>query len=188
MTTVEPFVLYVSKRFIDKASKTFSLGFIVRKPLVEIIKKMDVRFKELSRDEAKAALDRIAESSGITVSASQLVKTLALAFLLPTGIFLAALKKVFYRSGVETDDCVMLEFLTEIPRAFRPSLFYDVWLIVPKTEIGAGNTKQLIKKIVVAVGTPPINEEEWEDAKPIREKLAGKLELKGVTENLWASL
>jgi hypothetical protein len=188
MDAIEPFILYVSKRFIDKASKTFGLGFIVRKPLVEIFKKMDVRFKELDRDEAKAALDRIAESSGTAVSVSQLVKTLALAFFLPTGIFLATLKKVFYRSGVETDDCVVLEFLAEIPRAFRPSLFYDIWLIVPRTDVGAENTKQLIKKIVETVGAPPINEEEWENAKPIREKLAGKLEVKGVTENLWESL
>jgi hypothetical protein len=164
------------------------LGFIVRKPLVEIAKKMNVRFKELSRDEAKAALDRIAESSGITVSKGQLVKALALAFFLPTGIFLAALKKVFYRSGIETDDCVILEFLAEIPRVFRPSLFYDVWLVVPKTESGVENIKQLIKKIVEKVGAPPLNEEEWESVKPIREKLAGKLKVRGVEENFWVYL
>ncbi|MGQ9680385.1 MAG: hypothetical protein ACUVV4_06420 [Candidatus Bathyarchaeia archaeon] len=55
---VEPFVLYVSKRFIDRASKSFGLGFIVRKPLVEVLEKMDVKFTELGRDEAKIALDR----------------------------------------------------------------------------------------------------------------------------------
>ncbi|MEM4978839.1 MAG: hypothetical protein QXZ58_07460, partial [Candidatus Nezhaarchaeales archaeon] len=121
----EPFVLYVSKRFIDKASKTFGLGLIVRKPLVEILRKMNVKFKELDRDEAKAALDRIAETRGITVTASQLIKSLALAFFLPTGVFIATMKKVFYRSGVETEDSIILEFLAEIPRVFRPTLFYD---------------------------------------------------------------
>ncbi|MGC8998848.1 MAG: hypothetical protein ACP5JW_05585 [Candidatus Bathyarchaeia archaeon] len=188
MDSVEPFALYVSKRFVDKASKTFGLGFLVRKPLVEILKKMGVRFEELDRDGAKLALERIGESKGITVSTSQLVKTLALAFFLPTGVFLAALKKVLYRSGVETDNYVMFEFLAEIPRAFRPSLFYDVWLVVPKTEAGAEDAKELIMKIVETVGVSPLNEEEWENAKPIREKLAGKIEVKGLTENLWASL
>ncbi|MCX8178196.1 MAG: hypothetical protein N3F10_07925, partial [Candidatus Bathyarchaeota archaeon] len=171
----------------DKASKAFGLGLIVRKPLVEILKRMDVTFKELDRDEAKAALERVGESKGITVSAAQLIKGLALAFFLPTGVFLATLKKVHYRSGAETEDGVILEFLAEIPRAFRPTLFYDVWLVVPKTEKGEANTKQVIKKIVEKTGVPPLTEEEWENAKPIIEKLKGKLEVKGVTENLWKS-
>ncbi|MEM0217411.1 MAG: hypothetical protein QXM73_01475, partial [Candidatus Nezhaarchaeales archaeon] len=179
----EPFVLYVSKRFIDKASKTFGLGLIVRKPLVEILRKMNVKFKELDRDEAKAALDRIAETRGITVTASQLIKSLALAFFLPTGVFIATMKKVFYRSGVETEDSIILEFLAEIPRVFRPTLFYDIWLIVPKTDIGELNAKQIIKTIVEKTGASPLTEEEWEDAKPIIEKLKGRLEVKGITEN-----
>ncbi|MEM3697763.1 MAG: hypothetical protein QXQ94_09750 [Candidatus Bathyarchaeia archaeon] len=185
MSTPEPFVLYVGERFVDKASKTFGLGLIVRKPLVDILKKMDVKFKELDRDEAKAALERLGESKGITVSTAQLIKGLALAFFLPTGIFLATLKKVFYRSGAETEDSIILEFLAEIPRAFRPTIFYDIWLVVPKTEKGEANTKQIIKTIVEKTGVPPLTEEEWENAKPIIEKLKGKLEVKGVAENLW---
>lgn len=181
-------MLYVSKRFIDKASKTFGLGLIVRKPLVEILRKMNVKFKELDRDEAKAALDRIAETRGITVTASQLIKSLALAFFLPTGVFIATMKKVFYRSGVETEDSIILEFLAEIPRVFRPTLFYDVWLIVPKTDIGELNAKQIIKTIVEKTGASPLTEEEWEDAKPIIEKLKGRLEVKGITENFWKNL
>ncbi|MGP3667027.1 MAG: hypothetical protein ACKD6N_07580 [Candidatus Bathyarchaeota archaeon] len=184
----EPFVLYTSKRFLDKASKTFGLGFIVRKPLIEMLKKMNISFKELDRDEAKAAIDRIAESSGITISTSQIIKNLALAFFLPTSIFIATLKKVFYRSGAETEDSLLLEFLAEIPRTFKSTLFYDIWLIVPKTESGEANTKQLIKTIVTRVGVPPLTEEEWKDVQPIVEKLKGKLEIKGVTENLWKNL
>lgn len=188
MNTVEPFILYVSKRFIDKASKTFGLGFIVRKPLVEILRKMNVPLKELDRDEAKAALDGISESKGITVTTGQLIKGLALAFFLPTGLFIATLKKVYYRSGAETEDSIILEFLAEIPRMLKPTLFYDIWLVVPKTKAGEANTKQLIKTIVEKTGIPPLNEEEWENAKPIVEKLKGKLEVKGVAENLWGSI
>jgi len=185
MASADPFVLYISKRFIDAASKTFGLGFLTRKPLVEILRKMGVAFEELDRDEAKIALERIGESKGVTVSTGQLIKGLALAFFLPTGVFLATLKKVFYRSGAETEDGLILEFLAEIPRAFRPSLFYDIWLVVPKTEAGEKNIKQLIKTIMEKTGAPPLTEEEWENAKPIIEKLEGKIQVKGVTENLW---
>jgi hypothetical protein len=55
---------------MDKASKNFGLGFLTRKPLVEILRKMGVIFDELDRDKAKMALDRIGESKGITVSKS----------------------------------------------------------------------------------------------------------------------
>ncbi|MEM2934525.1 MAG: hypothetical protein QXL78_06320 [Methanocellales archaeon] len=89
----EPFILYVSKRFLDRASKTLGLGFLVRKPLMEILKKMDIRYKELEREEAKAALEQLAEAKGIPITAGELVKSLALAFFLPTGVFLASLKK-----------------------------------------------------------------------------------------------
>lgn len=177
--------MYVSKRFLDKASKTFGLGLIVRKPLIEIFRKMGVPFKELDRDEAKMVLDRIAESKGITITTSQLIKSLAAALFLPTGILIATLKKVFYRSGAETEDYVILEFLAEIPRAFRSTLFYDIWLIIPKVEAGEVNAKRLIKTIVDKTGTVPLTEEEWEGVQPIVEKLRGKLEVKGVAENLW---
>lgn len=184
----EPFVLYFSKRFIENVSKTFGLGFIVRKPLVEILKKMNIKFRELGRDEAKEALDRIAETKDITVTVGQLVKALTLAFFVPTGIFLATLKKVYYRSGVEMEDSIILEFLAEIPRMFKPTLFYDVWLIVPKTQGGEENTVRLIKTIVDKVAVPPLNENEWENARPIVEKLADKLKVKGISENLWISM
>ncbi len=187
MQNPEPFVLYVSKRFMDKASKTFGLGIFTRKPLVEILKKMGVAVEELDRDKAKIALERLGESKGITVSTAQLIKGLSLAFFLPTGIFLATLKKVYYRSGAETNDGLILEFLAEIPRAFRSSLFYDVWLVVPKTESGETNIKQLLKTIVDKTGVPPLTEEEWEDAKPIVEKLKDKIQIKGIKENFWQS-
>lgn len=188
MSGVEPFLLYVSKRFLDKASKSFKLGLIVRRPLVEILKRIGVDFKELERDEAKSALEEVAEAKGLTVSVGQLLKSLALAFLLPTGLFYATLRKVYYRAGVETEGFLILEFLAEIPRALRSSLFYDIWLVVPKTPEGAGEAKRLLKAIVEMVEAPPITSDEWMDAEPIREKLEGRLEVRGLMENLWSSL
>jgi len=185
----EPFVLYVSARFMREAFKTFGLGLMAaRRPLAEILKKLNISFNELSRDEAKAALDRIGESKGMTITVSQLIKNLTLTFFLPTTPLMAMAKKIFYRCGIETGDSIILEFNAEIPRMFRPTLFYDIWLVVPKSEIGEANTKQLIKMIVEKTGTSPLTEEEWENAQPLIEKLKGKLEVKGATENLWKTL
>jgi len=97
------------------------------------------------------------------------------------------MKKVIYRSGVETEDAVMLEFLVEIPKMFK-TLFYDMWLILPKTEAADEKTKQLIKKIVEKAGTEPLSEEEWDDLQLVVEKLRGKLEVRGATENLWRTI
>ncbi|MEM4486116.1 MAG: hypothetical protein QW116_02600 [Zestosphaera sp.] len=188
MVSTEPFMLYVSKRFLDKASKAFGLGLIVRKPLADILRKMGIAFAELERDEAQKALDRVAESKGVNVSTAQLIKGLALAFLLPTGVFMAMLKKVLYRAGIETDDYIILEFLAEIPRAFRPTVFYDIWIVIPKSEEGAVRIVNLLRETVGRVGVPPLSEEEWRDAEPIREKLAGKVNVRGLTENLWVSI
>ncbi len=181
----EPFALYVSKRFLDKASKAFGLGLIVRKPMVDILRKMNVSFKELDRDEAKDALERVAESKGVTITTGKVIKSLSLAFFLPTSVLIATMKKVFYRYGSETEDYIILEFLAEIPRAFRTTLFYDIWLVVPKTEDGGMKAKKLIETIVEKTGAIPMTEEEWKNVQPIVEKLRGKIEVKGITENLW---
>jgi len=178
----------MSKRFVDKASKTFGLGIIGRKPLKGILEKMNVSLKELNRDEAKVALDRIAESKGITITASQLIKNLALTLFTPAFLLSAVTKKVIYMSGVETEDGVLLEFLAEIPRAFRPTLYYYIWLVIPKSDVGEANIKQLIKTIVEKTGVPPLTDDEWEGVKPIIEKFMEKLEVKGATENLWRTL
>lgn len=181
----EPFVLFVSKKFLDKASKFFGLGLLARKPALDIFKKLGVQLIELDREQAKNAIERVGESKGISISTAKLIKGLALAFFLPTGLFLATLKKVHYRSGLETDDFILVELLAEIPRAFRTTLFYDVWLVVPKSEKGGEKAKELIKGIIERVRETPLSDEDWEHLKPIREKLSGKLEIKGLYENLW---
>lgn len=93
--TSEPFALYVSKGSLDKTSKAFGLGLIVRKPMFDILRKMNVPFKELDRDEAKEALERVTESKGVTITTGKIIKSLSLAFFLPTSVFVATLKKLF---------------------------------------------------------------------------------------------
>ncbi|MGC9090093.1 MAG: hypothetical protein ACP5IV_08140, partial [Caldisericia bacterium] len=101
---------------MDKASKAYGLGLLVRKPLLDILMKMNVNCRELERDEARAALERLSDSMGSKVSKGEILKNLAIAFFVPTGIIFASLKKVYYRSGMETDEAIILEFLAEIPR------------------------------------------------------------------------
>ncbi|MEM3211246.1 MAG: hypothetical protein QXZ67_03945 [Thermoplasmata archaeon] len=187
MEEMGPYILYFSKRFMDTASKKFGLGILVRKPLPELFKKMNIMVIELDRNQAKAALEKLSESKNISVSMGQLIKNLTIAFFVPTGIVYAFLKKVNYRSGIETDDAIILEFLAEIPRAFRPTLFYDIWIVIPKSEEGQSKTKNLIKNIVNRSGVEPINEDEWENLKQIVEKFVKSLEVRGSSENLWKS-
>ncbi|MEM4463657.1 MAG: hypothetical protein QXR98_05460 [Fervidicoccaceae archaeon] len=184
----EPFMLFLSKGFIDEASKTFSLGLVKRKPLVDICRKMNLNFVELSRDEAQRSLMKIAEAKGMSASISSLIKNLALAFFLPTGVLVAMMKKVLYRDGVELNDFVVLDFFAEIPRAFRPAIIYHIWLFVPKSEEGGRKAVHFLKELKTKVGRDPLSEEEWRDAEPIREKLSGKIEIKGLNENLWNQL
>lgn len=184
----EPFVLYASKRFVDRTSKALGLGLIVRKPLIGILKKMGVRLEELDRDGAKEVLERLSGSKGMTVSAGQLIKSLTLALLTPTTLLYALSKKIIYGSGAETEDAVMLEFYLEIPRAFRPSLFYYMWLVVPMTDDGGRRARELLKAVVGRVGAEPLTDDEWEGLQPIIEKLRGQLEVRGLTENLWRAI
>jgi len=183
----EPLVLYVSKRFLDDALRAFGAGRFSRKPLVEILGKMNIAFKELDRNEAKEALEKIAETKGLTITISQVLKGIAEAFLLPTPM-LAAQKRISFRSAMETGDGVILELLASVSRMFRPTLFYDVWLIVPRGEEGSTNMMQLIRAIVEKTGKTPLTEDEWRKLQPIVEKLGESLRARGVRENLWKDL
>jgi len=47
---------------------------------------------------------------------------------------------------------------------------------------------EFIRKIVKEVNEMPLNEEEWQKLRPIREKLEGKIDVKGTAENLWTQI
>ncbi|MCX8172733.1 MAG: hypothetical protein N3D09_03875 [Archaeoglobaceae archaeon] len=55
----EPFVLFTSKRFLDEASKVFGLGFLVRKPALDIFRKTGIQI--VDRNGAKRAIERVGE-------------------------------------------------------------------------------------------------------------------------------
>ncbi len=154
MSDLEPFLLYVSKRFLYTASRAFNLGLIPRRPLPEILKRIGVDFRELDREEARAIHEGIAEVEGLTASPRQIMRSLALSLLLPTGPFYASLRRVLYRAGIEAEGFAILELLAEIPRAMRPPLSYDLWLVAPRSPKGAGDARRLLKAIVEMVEAP----------------------------------
>ena len=186
--SVEPYILYVSKKFLDQANKTFKLGFLVRKPLLEILKKMGLKVNELDRDEAKRAIEQISETKGMTISTAQLIRNVALAFFVPTGIFLATMKKTIFRGAYDLGDSIIVELLAEIPRLLKPSLYYDIWLTIPRNLEGYERSKQIFNEIRKKVGIQPMDKEEWEALQPMIEKLSKSLTIKGLSENLWEKI
>ncbi len=181
----QPFVLFVSKRFVDLAKKSFGLGFVVRKPLVRMLQSMGVGFAEVDRNEAMRRLDEVASSRNVVVSVGDVIKNVILSLLTPTVLLMAAKKKVVFVSAADTGDCLFMEFFCEIPRAFRSSLIYYTWLVIPKNSDGGVRTRQMLRAVVGKVGAEPITKEEWGLAEPIRSMFAG---VAGSEENLWQSL
>ena len=79
-------MFYVGKSFIDRAKKAFSMGFIVRKPLLQILRGMGFQPIEMDRDEVKNALEEFSRTGGITITYAQLLKEITLALLTPTAL------------------------------------------------------------------------------------------------------
>ena len=74
---------------------------------------------------------------------------------------MAAKKKVAFTSAADVGDSVIMEFLSKIPRALRPSLIYYTWLVLPKSPDGGARARQIFKTIMGKGATEPITEEEW---------------------------
>jgi hypothetical protein len=184
---MEPYVLYVGKSFMDGARREFGLGPLSRKLLLKMVEKLEVPFREIDRDEAKRQLDSIAQMRGVSVSTSDLIKNISLALFTPTTLLMAFRKKVVYGAGADLGDSVILELISEIPRAFRPSLIYEIWVVMPKSPEGAASSRKLMKAIASRVKVPPLTDEEWDGLEPIRTSLL-ETGITGANYNLWQAL
>jgi hypothetical protein len=184
---VQPFVLFASKRFIDSAKKPFDLGLITRKPLLKMLQGLGVAFTELDRNEVKRRIDEIASSRGMAISTGDVIKRLSLSMFTPTALIIAAKKKVTLLCAADSSDSLIVEFVCEIPRAFRPSLIYYAWLVVPKSPEGGEKAIQVFRAVVEKVASEPITDEEWNAAEPVRRTFA-ESGVKGAEENLWRSI
>ncbi|MCS7112616.1 MAG: hypothetical protein RMJ00_00355 [Nitrososphaerota archaeon] len=188
--SLEPLLFYVGKSFVDRAKKVFSLGFIVRKPLLQILRSMGVQLVEMDRDETKRALEEFSRTSGITITYAQLLKEITLSMLTPTALLRAAKgETITFLGTYDLGFSMFIEIFTAISRAFRPTINTYIWLVIPKSSEGSGKAIQLLRDIRDRVGVLPITPDEWEAVQPVTEKLSKSgFTVKGLTENLWVSI
>lgn len=187
---LEPLMFYVGKSFYNSAKRVFNLGFIVRKPLLGILRSMDFQPIDMDRDEAKRVLEEFSRTSGITISYAQLIRELTLTMLTPTAL-LRSIKgeTVTFLGAYDLGFSIFIEILTAISRAFRPTINTYIWVVIPKSLEGAEKAIQILRDIRDRVGVLPITPEEWEAVQPVIEKLSKSgFTIRGLTENLWTNI
>lgn len=187
---LEPFMFYVGKSFYNSAKRVFNLGFIVRKPLLGILRSMDFQPIDMDRDEAKRVLEEFSRTSSITISYAQLIRELTLTMLTPTAL-LRSIKgeTVTFLGAYDLGFSIFIEILAAISRAFRPTINTYIWVVIPKSLEGAEKAIQILRDIRDRVGVLPITPEEWEAVQPVIEKLSKSgFTIRGLTENLWTNI
>ncbi|MGC8678499.1 MAG: hypothetical protein ACP5TH_01690 [Fervidicoccaceae archaeon] len=180
----EPFVLFANDKFFGELKKKHGVGMLGRKPLQKMISDKGIKFEDLDRDEAKEVLEKMSVKA--TASTSDVMKSLALALFTPTSLFYALSKKVVFVEGMMVgDDLIIIHLLAEIPRLFKTTLLYHIFLTVPINESGWKLAVDLYRGLRSESREAPITEEDWENLRPIREKNAEALKVKGFLENSW---
>ena len=189
-SSLEPLIFYVGNSFLDRAKKVFNLGFIVRKPLLGILLKIGLKPIEMDRDEAKRSLEEFARTSGITITYAQLLREITLSMLTPVALTRAVKgETITFLGAYDLGFSMLIEISTAISRAFRPTRFTYIWLVIPKSPEGSEKAIELLRDIRDRVGALPITPEEWEAVQPIIEKLSKSgFTIKGLTENFWVNI
>jgi len=188
--SLEPLMFYVGKSFIDRAKKTFSMGLIVRKPLLQALRNIGFQPNEMDRDEVKNALEEFSRTSGITITYAQLLKEITLSLLTPTALLRSVKgETISFIGAYDLGFSIFIEIFTAISRAFRPTINTYIWLVIPRSQEGSERALQVLREIRDKVGVLPITPDEWEAAQPIIEKLQKSgFSVKGLTENFWANI
>jgi len=183
-------MFYVGKSFIDRAKKTFSMGLIVRKPLLQALRNIGFQPNEMDRDEVKNALEEFSRTSGITITYAQLLKEITLSLLTPTALLRSVKgETISFIGAYDLGFSIFIEIFTAISRAFRPTINTYIWLVIPRSQEGSERALQVLREIRDKVGVLPITPDEWEAAQPIIEKLQKSgFSVKGLTENFWANI
>jgi hypothetical protein len=183
-------MFYVGKSFYDRAKKSFNLGFVVRKPLLQMLQKMGLQPTEMDRDEAKRSLEEFARTSGITITSAQLIKEISLSLFTPVALF-RSVKGVMvnFVGAYDLGFSMIIEFLSGITRTLRAPINTYIWVVIPKSPEGAEKTIQILKNIRDRVGELPITPEEWEALQPVTKKLTESgFIIRGLNENLWVNI
>lgn len=183
-------MFYVGKSFIDRAKKTFNMGLIVRKPLLQILRGMGFQPNEMDRDDVKRALEEFSRTGGITITYAQFLKEITLSLLTPTALLRSVKgETISFIGAYDVGFSIFIEIFTTISRAFRPTINIHIWLVIPRSQEGSERALQVLREIRDKVGVLPITPDEWDAAQPIIEKLLKSgFSVKGLTENLWANI
>lgn len=180
----EPYIIFASDKFFSELKKRHGLGVFSRKPFLKILADHGFKFDELDRDRAKEVLDDI--SMKASIKTIDMIKGIALALFTPTTLFYALAKKINFIAGARSEnDFIILHLIAEMPRAFRTTLFYHLFITIPLNKEGYEKTIDLFKKLKKEIEIEPISREDWENLRNIREKNAEILKIKGLLENLW---
>jgi hypothetical protein len=77
-------------------------------------------------------------------------------------VFYALAKKVNFIGGAKSgNDFIILHLTAEIPRAFRTTLFYHMFITIPLSKAGFEGTVNLYRKIRGEVGLEPFLGRWW---------------------------
>lgn len=183
-------MFYAGKSFIDRAKKTFNMGLVVRKPLLQALRGMGFQPNEMNRDEVKRALEEFSRTGGVTITYAQLLKEITLSLLTPTALLRSVKgETISFIGAYDVGFSIFIEIFTAISRAFRPTINTYIWLIIPRSREGSERALQVLREIRDKVGVLPITPDEWEAVQPIIERLLKSgFSVKGLTENLWVSI
>ena len=114
--------------------KSFNLGFIIKKPLLQILQKMGLQPNEMDRDETKRSLEEFARTSGITVTSAQLIKEISLSLFTPVALFRSVRGiMVNFVGAYDLGFSVIIEFLSGINRTLRAPINMYIWVVIPKS-------------------------------------------------------
>jgi len=82
-----PYILYVGKDFMGAAKKSLRLGFLGAFCLAEMLKKLGVDARKLTREEAQSRLDEIGKIKGATISKADVYQNIVKQFFIVASCF-----------------------------------------------------------------------------------------------------
>jgi len=176
-----PYILFISWDFMRAAKKSMGWNFC----LMEMLKKLDVDARKLTREEAQSRLDEIGKIKGAIISKADVVKDIAKAFFVGASLFA---KKISYTCGFDLGDGLIIEFFVFISRPLsRTNLVCLLWINIPYNESGAAKLKGIYKKLGEKIDKSPLTEKDWEGLEPIRSRLA-QVGIEGADLDLWPTI
>lgn len=150
-------VLASRSKIVSPFGELIVLGFIVKKPLLQILQKMGLQPNEIDRDETKRSLEEFARTSGIMITSAQLIKEIPSSLFTPVALFRSVRDvMVNFVGAYDLGFSMIIESLSGITRTLRAPINTYIWVVIPKSPEGEEKTMQILKSIRDRVGDLPI--------------------------------